>query len=67
MADREQDTKPDARGMAGFCAFGGSMIGVASLILTTFYALQNQPLAAGVFLIAGAVAFGLMSNAFFRA
>jgi hypothetical protein len=60
------EARHDVRGMAGFCAFGGSMIGVSSMILTAIYALNREPLAAGVFLIAGAIAFGLMSNAFFR-
>jgi len=65
MAENEEVRK-DARGMAGFCAFGGSMVGISSVILTAVYALQSQPQTAGTFMIAGAVAFGLMSNAFFR-
>jgi hypothetical protein len=60
------EARKDARGMAGFCAFGGSMIGLASLILTAFYAFTEQPAAAGTCLMGGAIAFGLMSNAFFR-
>jgi hypothetical protein len=60
------ESRQDARGMAGFCAFGGSMVGVGSLVLTAIYALNKEPLAAGIFMIAGAIAFGLMSNAFFR-
>ena len=61
-----EEARKDARGMAGFCAFGGSMVGLSSLILTGIYALNREPVAAGIFLIAGALAFGLMSNAFFR-
>ena len=61
-----EETKKDARGMAGFCAFGGSMVGISSMILTVIYALNQQPQAAGTCLIAAALAFGLMSNAFFR-
>ena len=60
------EARKDARGMAGFCAFGGSMVGLSSMILTAVTAFSREPLAAGVFLIAGAIAFGLMSNAFFR-
>jgi hypothetical protein len=60
------EARKDARGMAGFCAFGGSMVGLSRLILTALYAFNREPVAAGVFLIAGAIAFGLMSNAFFR-
>jgi len=60
------EARKDARGMAGFCAFGGSMVGLSSLILTGLYAFNQQPIPAGLFLVAGAIAFGLMSNAFFR-
>ncbi|HLY11663.1 MAG TPA: hypothetical protein VKW04_20350 [Planctomycetota bacterium] len=52
--------------MAGFCAFGGSRVGISSMILTVVYAFTMQPIAAGIALVAGAIAFGLMSNAFFR-
>jgi len=61
-----QESRKDARGMAGFCAFGGSMVGISSMILGVIYALNLQPQAASSCLIAGAIAFGLMSNAFFR-
>jgi hypothetical protein len=61
-----EGVKRDARGMAGFCAFGGIMVGVGSMILTVVYALHEQPQTAGIFMIASAISFGLMSNAFFR-
>ena len=65
MADT-QEARREAGGMAGFCAFGGSMVGLASLILSGIHAFGREPVAAGLFLIAGAIAFGQMSNAFFR-
>lgn len=65
MVDTTESRK-DARGMAGFCAFGGSMVGISSMILTVVYTLNQQPQAAGTCLVAAAIAFGLMSNAFFR-
>ena len=64
MAETEE-TSTAAKGMAGFCAFGGSMVGISSVIGAFIY-VERQPQAAATCMIAAALAFGLMSNAIFR-
>lgn len=52
--------------MPGLAALGGIVTGILGLILT-FVAMQNgEIMAAALFLLAAAVAFGALVNAIFR-
>jgi hypothetical protein len=60
-----EEVKKGARWMGWVCTLGGSAAGSFSILMAVM-GVDRQPQAAATCLIAAALAFGLMSNAFFR-
>ncbi len=55
-----------ATGMAGAVTIGGWIVGLASFVGSIACLLAQRPDAAGVFMLAAGVTFGLLANALLR-
>jgi len=69
MANLSQQDGPSesrGRGMAGLVVILGMLTGFAGLVLAAMMWIKHDPSDAGYFLIASALAFGLLANAMFR-
>ncbi|HSW45889.1 MAG TPA: hypothetical protein VLM89_09990 [Phycisphaerae bacterium] len=62
----ESTSTPRGLGMAGLAVIGGMITGFAGLVLALVTSARDGAGAAGMCLIAAALAFGLLANAFFR-
>ena len=62
----QQDGPSEARGLAGLAVVLGMLAGFAGLVLAAMTWFKHEPGNAANFLIASALAFGLLANAMFR-
>ena len=52
--------------MIGIAVFGGAITGIVGLVVGVGAAMVGEPVAAGIALVAAALAFGMLANAVLR-
>jgi hypothetical protein len=52
--------------MIGIAVFGGAITGIVALVVGIGAAMVGEPVAAGIALVAAALAFGMLANAVLR-
>jgi hypothetical protein len=66
LSQQEGPSESQGRGLAGLAVVLGMLTGFAGLVLAVMMWVKHDPSDAGYFLIASALAFGLLANAMFR-